>query len=101
MSNTAKWVLCAIFAVLGLIAFIYAVIYVATPIHALPGFVPGKVNVNGHYHKRALLCGVIAVVLWVIAGVFAVSARRSATQVGSTVGAGATVEGPSSSEDAG
>ena len=42
MSNTAKWVICAICAVLGIIALIYAVIYLAVPIHSLPGFVPGK-----------------------------------------------------------
>ena len=42
VSSTARWVICAVCAVLGVIALIYAVIYLAVPIHSLPGFVPGK-----------------------------------------------------------
>ncbi len=42
VSSSARWVICAICAVLGVIALIYAVIYLAVPIHSLPGFVPGK-----------------------------------------------------------
>ena len=101
MSNTAKWVISAICAVLGIVALIYAVIYLATPIHSLPGFVPGKVAVNGHYHKRALLCAIIGIVLLAIAGVIGIAARRSSAQVGS---GGASAEAASSgapTEDAG
>ena len=87
MSSTVKWVLCAVCAVLGVIALIYAVIYLSVPIHSLPGFVPGKTNVNGHYHKRAALTGVIGVVLIAVAVVVGINARRSATgQAGSTPG---------------
>jgi uncharacterized membrane protein len=82
VSNTAKWVVAAICGVLGVIALIYAVIYLATPIHSLPGFVPGKVAVSGHYHKRALLCAIIGIVLVAIAIFVGVTARRSETQVG-------------------
>jgi uncharacterized membrane protein len=81
-------------AIVGIIALIYAVIYLAVPIHSLPGFVPGgKAAVNGHYHKRALATGVIAVVLIAIAVVVGVSARRSAeTQSGPAAGAQAGSE---------
>jgi hypothetical protein len=65
-------------AVLGVIALIYAVIYLSVPIHSLPGFVPGKKLGNGgHYHKRALLVGIIGVVLLAIAVFFGMPARRS------------------------
>jgi uncharacterized membrane protein len=80
VSSSVKWVVCAVCAVLGVIALIYAVIYLSVSIHSLPGFVPGKeVGVNGHYHKRALLCGVIGVVLLAVAVVVGMSARRAAT----------------------
>jgi hypothetical protein len=77
VSNSAKWVICVICAVVGVVALIYAVIYVAVPIHSLPGFVPGKKAITGHYHKRALLAGVIGIVLLVIAAYVGMAARRS------------------------
>jgi hypothetical protein len=80
VSSSVKWVVCAVCAVVGVIALIYAVIYLAVPIHSLPGFVPGKqAAINGHYHKRALLCGLIGVVLLAVAIFLGISARRSAT----------------------
>jgi hypothetical protein len=85
VSNTAKWVVCAVCAILGTVALIYAVIYLTVPIHSLPGFVPGKTDVNGHYHKRALITAVIGIVLLAIAAYLGMAAQRStATQVGST-----------------
>lgn len=85
MSITAKWVICAICAVLGIVALIYAVIYLAVPIHSLPGFVPGKKATTGHYHKRALISAVIGVVLLAIAAYLGTTARSStAPQGGST-----------------
>ena len=57
MSNNAKWVIAAICAVLGVIALIYAVIYLAVPIHSLPGFVPGKKAVNGPLPQAGLHLG--------------------------------------------
>jgi uncharacterized membrane protein len=77
VSSSIKWVICGVCAVLGVIALIYAVIYLAVPIHSLPGFVPGKTAVNGHYHKRALLTAVIGIVLLVIAVMVGIAARRS------------------------
>ncbi len=78
MSSSARWVICTVCGVLGVIALIYAVIYLAVPIHSLPGFVPGKTATTGHYHKRALLTGVIGVVLLAIAIYVGMAARRSA-----------------------
>jgi hypothetical protein len=87
VSSSVKWVVCAVCAVLGVIALIYAVIYVSVPIHSLPGFVPGKHAVNGHYHKRAALTGVIGVVFIAVAVVVGISARRGgAGQAGSVPG---------------
>ena len=75
----------AICAVLGVIAIIYAVIYLAVPIHSLPGFVPGKKAMPGHYHKRALISAVIGIVLLAIAVYLGMTTRRStATQAAST-----------------
>jgi hypothetical protein len=84
VSSSARWVVCVVLAVLGVIALVYAVIYVAVPIHSLPGFVPGKRPVDGHYHKRALLVAVIGIVLIAISAFVGLGARRAqAAQVGS------------------
>ena len=66
MSNTTKWVIAAICAVLGVIALIYAVIYLAVPIHSLPGFVPGKKATTGPLSQAGLLSAVIGIVLLAI-----------------------------------
>ena len=84
MSSSARWVICGVLAILGVLALIYAVIYVTVPINSLPGFVPGKRPVGGHYHKRALLVAVIGIVLLAISAFVGMKARRSTTaQVGS------------------
>ena len=94
MSNTARWVICVVLAVLGVIALIYAVIYVSVGIHSLPGFVPGKkVGINGHYHKRAALSGVIGIVLLAIAIFVGMGARSSSAVRGGSAPQPAT--GPS------
>jgi hypothetical protein len=87
VSSSARWVICTVCAVLGVIALIYAVIYLAVPIHSLPGFVPGKHAVGGHYHKRAALTGLIGIVLLAIAIFVGLGARRStAAGTGSSPG---------------
>jgi len=78
VSSTARWIICTVCAILGVLALIVAVIYLSVPIHSLPGFVPGKHDVNGHYHKRAALTGVIGVVLVAIAIFVGLGARNSA-----------------------
>jgi uncharacterized membrane protein len=77
MSSSVRWTISVVCALLGVIALIYAVIYLAVPIHSLPGFVPGKNPVSGHYHKRALLVAIIGLVLLAIAALVGLSARRS------------------------
>jgi hypothetical protein len=76
VSNSAKWAVGAILAVVGILAIAVAVIYVAIPIHSLPSFIPGKHPVNGHYHKRAAIAGVIGIVLLAISGVIVLRSRR-------------------------
>lgn len=94
MSNTAKWVICVVCAVLGVVGLIYAVIYLAVPIHSLPGFVPGKTATTGHYHKRAFVSAIIGIVLLAIAVYLAMATRRStSTETGSAPGPSA---GPAS-----
>jgi hypothetical protein len=84
VSNSAKWAVSAIFAILGVLALVVAVIYLTTPIHSLPGFIPGKHAVNGHYHKRGAIAAVIGIVLLAIAAVVGLrDSRRVATPVGS------------------
>ena len=75
MSNSAKWVICAICAVLGVVALVYAVIYFAVPIHSLPGFVPGKKSVSRSLPQAGLLAGVIGIVLLAIAVYLGMAAR--------------------------
>lgn len=79
MSNSAKWAVGAILAIVGILAIAVAVIYVAVPIHSLPGFIPGKHPVNGHYHKRAAIAGAIGIVLLAISGVIVFRSRGVAT----------------------
>jgi uncharacterized membrane protein len=100
VSSTAKWVICGICAVLGVIGLIYAVIYLAVPIHSLPGFVPGKTATTGHYHKRAFAAAVIGIVLLAVAAFLGISARReTATDSGQTTPtAGPPSEGASSQD---
>ena len=76
MSDSVKWTIAAVIAVLGILALVVAIIYVAVPIHSLPGFIPGKRPVGGHYHKRALVAGVIGVVLLVISALIGTRIRR-------------------------
>jgi uncharacterized membrane protein len=90
VSNNAKWVISGICAVLGVIALIYAVIYLAVPIHQLPGFVPGKKAITGHYHKRAFISAVIGIVLLAIAVYLGMTTRRSQSAAGSVAGSAST-----------
>lgn len=99
MSNTAKWVIAAICGILGIIALIYAVIYLAVPIHSLPGFVPGKQAITGHYHKRALISAVIGIVLIAVAAYLGFTVQRSSANQGASA-PGPAPDAPST-QDAG
>ena len=90
VSSSARWVVCGIFAVLGVLALVVAVIYLTVPIHSIPSFIPGKHPVNGHYHKRGAVAAVIGIVLLAIAVVVGLRSRRAlATPIGSTPDSGA------------
>ena len=94
VSSSARWVVCGILAVLGVLALVVAVIYFTVPIHSIPSFIPGKHPVNGHYHKRAAVAAVIGIVLLAIAAVIGLRNRgRVAAPVGS-VPDSAAVPGP-------
>jgi hypothetical protein len=71
-----KWLGVILLTILGVVAAIVAVEYLAVPIHSLPSFIPGKHNVNGHYHKRGAVAAVIAIVAFVAAGYWAYRIRR-------------------------
>jgi hypothetical protein len=76
VSNSARWAIVTILAIVGVLAIVVAVIYAFVGIHSLPSFIPGKHAVNGHYHKRAALSGVIGIVLLALSGVVAFRGRR-------------------------
>ncbi len=85
MLSNAKWVISVIFAIVGILALVVAVIYLTVPIHSLPSFMPGKHSGAGTYHKRGAIAAVIGVVLLIIAIVAGLGARRdSATAVRSS-----------------
>jgi hypothetical protein len=85
VSSSARWVVCGIFAVLGVLALVVAVIYFTVPIHSIPSFIPGKHPVNGHYHKRGAVAAVIGIVLLAIAAVVGLRNRAApAAPIGST-----------------
>jgi hypothetical protein len=104
VSSNSKWAIAAVCGVLGIIGIIYAVIYLAVPIHSLPSIVPGKTNTTGHYHKRAFAAAVIGIVLLAIAAYLGVTARRAAVSEGGGSAGGAGTQpaaGAASTEDAG
>ena len=72
-----KWLVVLILAVVGILAAIVAVEYLTVPIHNLPSFIPGHRSVNGHYHVRGAITGLIAIVALVSAVVVALRIVRS------------------------
>jgi hypothetical protein len=79
VSNSLRVALSAILVILGILALVVAVIYLTVSIHSLPGFIPGKHQVNGHYHKRGAIAAVIGVVLLAIGAVVGFRGRRQVT----------------------
>lgn len=63
MSNSMKWAAAAVLAVLGVLALIAGIIYLAVPFRNLPGFLPGHKPGYGVYHLRGGIAVVIALVL--------------------------------------
>jgi uncharacterized membrane protein HdeD (DUF308 family) len=78
-----KWI-SVVLAVLGLLALIAGIIYFTVPAHSLPSFlgpipIP-RVKPNAHRKRRGEAAIVIAVVLWVIAGIVFYVDNRSRTR---------------------
>jgi hypothetical protein len=71
-----KWLGVILLAIVGVVAAIVAVEYLTVPIHSLPSFIPGKHDVNGHYHKRGAVAALIAIAAFVAAGYWAYRLRR-------------------------
>jgi uncharacterized membrane protein YidH (DUF202 family) len=63
-----KWLWVILLAIIGILAAIAAIEYLAVSIHQLPSWIPGHKNIKGHYHKRGALAAVIAVVALGAAG---------------------------------
>jgi hypothetical protein len=72
-----KWLIVLVLAIVGVLAAIVAVEYLTVPIHSLPSFIPGHRSVNGHYHVRGAVAGLIAIVALVSAAVVALRIVRS------------------------
>ncbi|HLI58004.1 MAG TPA: hypothetical protein VKY26_13350 [Actinomycetota bacterium] len=59
-----------VLVILGILAFVAGVIYLAVPAHALPSFYPGHIaGSNAHHDKRAA-AGIVGGVVLVLVGVF-------------------------------
>jgi hypothetical protein len=87
VSNSLRIAVSAVLIIVGILALVVAIIYLAVGIHSLPSFIPGKHNVNGHYHKRGVIAAVIGVVLLAIGGFIGFRGRRaSATAPPAQVG---------------
>jgi hypothetical protein len=79
VSNSLRMAVIVILAIVGILALVVGVIYLAVAIHSLPGFIPGKHPVNGHYHKRGAIALVIGIVVLAIAGAIGFRTRRQVT----------------------
>jgi hypothetical protein len=62
--------------VLGIVAVVVGVIYVAEPVHSLPSFFPGATSTGKGLHHHATR-GYIAIAVGVILVIIAAVARRS------------------------
>jgi len=82
-----KW-LSAVLGVLGLLALIAGIIYFTVPAHSLPSFLgpltkpPSVLHSSVHRKRRGEAAIVIAVVLWVIAGIVLFVDSRSRSRSG-------------------
>ena len=73
-----KWLTVVLLAIVGLLAAFVAIEYYTVSIHALPSYLPGRRNVNGHYHMRGAMVGLVAIVALAIAAVLAIRIFRPA-----------------------
>ena len=57
-----KWIGVIVLVIVGALAAYVAIEYFTVSIHSVPSYIPGQRNVNGHYHTRGALAGLIAIV---------------------------------------
>ena len=63
-----SWLVRVVLAVLGILAVIVGIIYLAEPIHSLPSFFPGHAaHGQTHHHIRGYLAIAAGVILLIIA----------------------------------
>jgi NADH:ubiquinone oxidoreductase subunit 5 (subunit L)/multisubunit Na+/H+ antiporter MnhA subunit len=67
-----------ILVVLGILAVIVGIIYLAEPVHSLPSFFPGyAAHGQGHHHIRGYIAIAVGVILLIIGAVAGRSRRRT------------------------
>ena len=107
-STTWKWIGLVVLAVIGVLALIVGIIYLAEPIHSLPAFLGGKTPMGKHHyrgnHKRrgeALL--VFAVVVLGVTAYLGYRLNRSGkpTEAGPVGSAGSGSAGSTGAGSAG
>jgi hypothetical protein len=70
--------LAAVIAVIGLLALIAGIIYLAEPASSLPSFFPGASKTLHGYHSARGVAGIVfAVILWIVALALAISGGRA------------------------
>lgn len=91
-----KWLPVALLTIFGLLAAFFAIEYYTVSIHSLPSYIPGRRNVNGHYHVRGAMVGLVGIVALAIAAVLAIRIVRPAE----AAEAAGSAEAPESAEAA-
>ncbi len=102
MSKSVKLAVVVVLAVIGVLALITGVIYLAVPFRHLPSFIPGRKKGFGAYHLRGGITVIIAVVLLGASFLTARLGRRGrAAAIGSSAdGASGTSPAPAEEESA-
>ncbi|MGA8726823.1 MAG: hypothetical protein WB565_17450, partial [Acidimicrobiales bacterium] len=71
-----KWIGVIALGVIGVLAFIVAILWLTEPIHELPAFLGGKKG-HGHYQRRGEALIVFAIVVLAVAGYLGYRLSRS------------------------
>jgi len=71
-----KWLAVVLLAIVGLLAAFVCFEYLTVSIHSLPSYIPGHRSVNGKYHVRGAIAGLIAIVALAGSAVLAIRILR-------------------------